>query len=136
MSWCEGLHGFHPGFARRFRRVLWLSISFLFSSLLFSKFRFMFCTLIIFVVLILDLCKYLLVSWSCVDIIWCFPNCWIVLSNSRSLLSCEKLYHFLACYGYLEEGLKDEVSNTGILGFNLIAWCLERELRIEKPLIW
>jgi len=34
---------------------------------------------------------------------------------------CEKLNHFLACCGYLNEGLKGEISNTGNLGFDLIA---------------
>ena len=100
--------------------------------LLFSFLIFMFCILIIFVVLILDLCKHFLVSWSCVDITWCFWNCWIVLLNSRCLLSYEKLNHFLACSGYLDEGLKGEISNTGTLGFNLIAWCLKENYGLRN----
>ena len=138
VSWSEDLQECHPGFARQFKRVLWLSICYLFFSFLFSFLNIDLCfvILIIFNVLILDLCKHMLVSWCCVDIIWCFRNCWIVLSNSRSLLSCEKIDHFLACCGYSDEGLKGEISSIGILRFELIEWCLERELRIEKPLIW
>jgi len=40
--------------------------------------------------------------------------------DPKSLLSYEKLNHLLTCYGYLDEGLKDEISSIRILGFDLI----------------
>ena len=55
-NWSEDLQEFHPGFATMVQAQSWLSISFLFFTLLFLGF--IFCNFDYdFVVLILDLCK-------------------------------------------------------------------------------
>jgi len=75
-----------------------------------------------FVILILNLCKYQLISQSFVNIFWCFGICWIVLWNLRYLLIYEEFDHFLAYFGYWIKNWKVKYDIT-TLWFDLIWLC-------------